>query len=65
MNNKFGAITQPFIKATLLKKKRRVLSLLLFYEKRAEKNVYKVLSCIIHTIIKNYVCINYLACQFF
>ena len=29
----FGAITQPFIKYTLLKNKTRVLELIMFYEK--------------------------------
>ena len=33
----FGTITQPYIKATLLKNKTRVLSLIVFYETRAEK----------------------------
>ena len=55
MNNKFGAITQPFIIYTLLKKKTRLLALVIFYETRAENISYRVLSCVICTIIKNYV----------
>ena len=34
MNNTFGPITQPFIRSTLAKKKKRVLELLMFYEAR-------------------------------
>ena len=63
MKTTFGAITQPFIRATLLKNKTRMLALLMFYETRAENISYRVLSCIIYTIIKNCVCIDYLACQ--
>ena len=63
MKSIFGAITQPFIRATLLKKKTIVLYLLMFYETRAENIAYRVLICVIYTIIKHYVCIDYLACQ--
>ena len=63
MKNTFGAITQLFIRTALFKNKTRVLLLLMFYETRAKKIFYRLLSCIIYTIIKNYVCINYLACQ--
>ena len=59
----FGEITQPFIKSTLAKKNTSVLELVIFYEKIAEKKVYGVFSCVIYTIIKNYVCIDYIACQ--
>ena len=36
----------------------------MFYETRAENpnKYFRVLSCVIYTIIKNYVCIYYLAC---
>ena len=40
-----------------------MLALVIFYEKRTENNSYRVLICVIYTIIKNYVCNNYLACQ--
>ena len=43
----FGAITQTFIKSTLLKKKTIVLALLIFYETIAENLAYKVLTCVI------------------
>ena len=61
----FGPITQPHIRATLSKNKTKVLSLLIFYETRAynPKKYFKVLSCVIYTIIKNYVCIKYLSFQ--
>ena len=63
MLNIFGVITQPFIKATLLKNNTSVLALIMFYEKIADKKAYIVLGCVIYTIIKNYVCIDDLACQ--
>ena len=53
----FGESTQPFIKATLFKNKTIVLELLMLYEPRSEKIAYRVLSCVIYTIIKNY--LNY------
>ena len=59
----FGAITQNFIIATFSNKKTRVLTLQMLYETRAENISYKVLSCVIYTILKSYVCIDYLACQ--
>ena len=65
MQTIFGEITQPFIKATLLKKNTSVLALKIFYEKRVynPKKCFRVLSCVIYTIIKHYVYIEYLACQ--
>ena len=64
MNNAFGAITQPFIRAALEKNKTRVLALLIFYETRNNpKKYFKVLSCFIYTIINNYVYIYYLVCE--
>ena len=57
-----GNITRPFIKATLAKN-TGVLALIMFYEKIAYKKSYRVLSCVIYTTIKNYVCIDCLSCQ--
>ena len=38
-----------------------MLALLMFYETRKKpKKVFKVLSCVIYTNIKNYICIEYL-----
>ena len=59
----FGTITQPYIRATLSKNKTRVLTLLILNETRAEKLSYKVLSCVIYTMIKHYGCIYYLDFQ--
>ena len=64
INNKFGPSTQPFITATLEKNNTRALVLLMLYETRKNpKKAFKVLSCFIYTIISNYVCIDYLACE--
>ena len=64
MKTKFGSITQPHIKTPLTTKKKRVLALLMFYEIRQNpKKVFKLLSCVIYTIISNYVCNDYLACE--
>ena len=62
MYTRFGEITQPFIKATLAKDNTSVLALIIFYETRADnpKKALIVFSCVIYSIIKNYVCIDYL-----
>ena len=36
----------------------------MFYETRADKKAYRVLSCVVYTIIKNYVRIDYIACKY-
>ena len=63
MNTTFGALTQPFIKTTLLK--TIVLASLMLHETRVVniRKSFILLSCVIYTIIKNYVFIGYLACQ--
>ena len=65
MNTTCGELTQPFIKSTLSKNNTRVLALIIFHETRAENHEkdFRVLSCVIYTIIKNYVCIDCTACQ--
>ena len=63
MYTTFGEITQPFIKTTLSKKNTSVLELILFYETRVDNIAYRVLSFFIYNIIKNYLCLDYLACQ--
>ena len=37
----------------------------MFYDTRHKNSMkfYRVLSCVVYTIIDNYVCIDYLACQ--
>ena len=39
----------------------------MFDETRVDnpKKYFRVLSCVIYNIINNYICINYLACQYF
>ena len=59
----FGSITEPFIKTKLLKKNTCVLALIMFYDTRSDNIAYSVLICVIYTINKNYVCIDYLDCQ--
>ena len=64
MKTTFGAITQLHISKILAKKNTRVLELLIFNEKRKNpKKVFKLLSCVIYTIIRNYVCVDYLASE--
>ena len=64
MKTTFGAITQPHIRTILEKNNTRVLALVMFYEKRKNpKNVFRVLSYVIYTIIRNYICIDYLASE--
>ena len=64
INNTFGPITKTYIRATLAKNTTRVLELLMFYETRNNpKKTFKVFSFVIYTIISNYICIDYLACQ--
>ena len=65
MNTTFGALTKSFIKTTLSKTNTSVLALLMFYDTIGVKpnKYFRVLSCVIYTIIGNYVCIDYLACQ--
>ena len=65
MHTAFGEITQPFIKSTSENNNTSVLELIIFYETRADnpKQYFRVLSCVIYTIIKNYVCIGNLARQ--
>ena len=41
------------------------MELRMFYEKNGlkPKKVYRVLSCVVYSIVENYVCIDYLLCQ--
>ena len=65
MKTIFGAITQPYLRTTLAKNNTRVLALLMFHDTRGENpdTSFRVLICVSYTIIKNYVCIDYLAYQ--
>ena len=42
-----------------------VMALITFNDNNKEKpkKVYKVLSCVVYSLIENYVCIDYLSCQ--
>ena len=62
--NTFVSSTQPSFRDTLEKNNTRVLALLMFYDTRNNtKKAFKVLSCVIYTIIGNYVCSDYLSCE--
>ena len=52
----------PFISKILLKPDTRVLALVMFFDhiKKYAKKMFRVLSCVIYTVIRNYVCIDYL-----
>ena len=59
MNTTFVAITKPHIITILEQNNVKVLALLMFYETRKNpKKIFKVLSCVIYTIISNYFCID-------
>ena len=48
-----------------MKKNTSITALIIIYENNGEipKTLYKVLSCVIYTLIDNYVCIKYMLCQ--
>ena len=48
-----------------MKKNTSVMTLIMIYENNVEipKQLYIVLSCVVYTLIDNYVCIEYLPCQ--
>ena len=61
-NHTFGPDTISHINKTLQKKNTRVLALVIFYEseKTIIRKLFRVLSCVIYTIIDKCVCIDYL-----
>ena len=61
LKNTFGPSTSIHI-GKILSKKKRVLALVIFYENRKKitGKMFRVLSCVIYTIIGKYVCIDYL-----
>ena len=65
MKNKFCTMTQQNISKILSKTNTRVLALVMFCQTRQEnaKKMFKVLSCVIHNIINNYVCFDYLGSE--
>ena len=50
----------------VMKKKTCVIAPVIFYESRETNpmKVFRVLSCVLYYVIENYVCIEYLCCQF-
>ena len=48
-----------------MKNNTYVMELIIIYENNGEtpKQLYRVLSCVVYTIIDSYVCIDYLPCQ--
>ena len=62
MNHTFGPDTNSNISITLKKPNTRVLALVIFYESEETiiRKLFRVLSCVIYTIIDKYVCIDYL-----
>ena len=53
------------IRDFLLKNNTSVMALIMIYENNGEipKQMYRVLSCVVYSLIENYVCIDYLSCQ--
>ena len=65
MNDTFGTLTQPFIINTMKKNNTCVLELVMFCDMRHKNSTraFRVLSCVIYTIIENYLWIDYLSFQ--
>ena len=52
------------IKNCLMKNNTSVMALLMIYKNNGKlKTVYRVLSCVVYTLIANYVCIDFLLCE--
>ena len=65
MNDTFGTTTQTLTRNNTEKKNTCVLSLVMSYETRHKNTIelFKVLSCVIHIVVDNYICIDYIGCQ--
>ena len=65
MNNTLVQAHNLILKIKFSQKDTSVLELLIFHETIGlnPNKAFRLLSCVIHTIIDNYVCIDYLACQ--
>ena len=61
----FSTKTMKAIRYCLLNKNTYVMALIMIYENSGKgiRKVYRVLSCVVYTLIDNYVCIYYLSCQ--
>ena len=56
--------TMKTIKNVLMDNNTSVMSLIMINEKMEKyKKIYSVLSCVVYTLIENYVCIDYMSCQ--
>ena len=61
----FSIRPMKYIKKFLMKKNTSIMVLIMIYENNGEipKTFYRVLSCVVYTLIDNYVCIDYISCQ--
>ena len=61
----FSIKTMQSIKNCLMKKNTSIMAIIFIYETVviSIKKVFRVLSCVVYTLIENYVCIDYLSCQ--
>ena len=61
----FSIRTMKNIKTILMKNNTSVMALIIVYENNGEieKEVYRVLSCVVYTLMDNYIFIDYLSCQ--
>ena len=65
LKNTFGPDTNKHIHKTLMKQNTRVLALVVFYEIGDINPIkmFRVLSCVIYTIIDRYIIIDYLGTE--
>ena len=65
LSNTIGADTNKHINKILLKRNTRVIALVVHYEhgNLNTRKMFKVLSCVIYTIIDRYICIDYLCTE--
>ena len=65
LSSTFGSDTVKYINLILKKRNNRVIALIMIYAlgSYSTKKVFKVLSCVVYTMIEKYVCIDYL-CKF-
>ena len=61
----FHSSTKSGIKSVIKKENACVISLAKFYETRTTnpEKMFRVFSCVLYSVIENYVCIDYLGCQ--
>ena len=61
----FPTKTMKAIRYCLMNKNTYVMAIIMIYENSGKNigKVYRVLSCVVYTLIDNYVCIDYLSCK--